>query len=531
MQKMFHRVVIGEGLLFVVCLVCGFTSGDRLPRELMAWVEADAMGRPATLGAYAIVGMAVAGLFPLSLILLLRSSAFGKILFLWVLPILVLALHMLEPFSITDRWTSISGTGLSVGYGLIVGMLLRPEARVAVPFQPPPLPATKQGRGWKIAMWVGGGIVALVIGFFGLCLVIIKVLPEPASEGLVVAEIAPIEADHGMEVVEQSLGTLADRFMENSRNKGIAIGVTRAGSRSIVTRGVGVNEQSLFEIGSVSKTFTGLVLADSVERGVVELEQPIHTLLQKGADPILAEGRPVTLRDLATHRSGFPRLSDNVGLMKRLSGRPYAGFAEADMLAAIGRTKPGKRDFEYSNFGMTVLAHLLARTNEKPFAELQEGVCQQLGLSNTWIRLPDSERGRLLNAHSWGNETPHWFDSGLFIDGAGSTLSSPTDMLNYLEFCLHPEKSGLPEAVQSAIKRHRRGAGKEEGVGLGWQRIEDEDEKLGPIIWHNGATGGFCAYAGLAPKQDVGVVILSNSGDMAAIDLGVQILDALAGRD
>jgi serine-type D-Ala-D-Ala carboxypeptidase/endopeptidase len=527
MQKTFQRVLLCEGLLFVVYLVCGFTTADRLPREVIDWVEADAMGRPATVGIYAIISLVVV-VFPVALTALSRSKAIGRILFLWVLPPLVWALHMLEPVSIGDRWTSLLGTGLAVGYGLIVGLLLSADGSAALPSKPPSLPAPQPGRGRRVALWVAGGIAVLVVDFFGLCLVIIKVLPQPASEDLVVAKLAPIDVDSTPEVLEQALGTLADRFMENAHNKGIAIGVTRGAHRSIVTRGVGVNENSLFEIGSISKTFTGLVLADSVERKVVKLEQPIHTLLANSAEPILAEGQPVTLLDLATHRSGFPRLSDNLGLLQRLSGRPYAGFTEADMLNAIGRTKPGKREFAYSNFGMTVLAHLLARGNGKPFPELQQDVCTRLELTNTWIQLPESERGRLLTAHSWGLETPHWFDSGLFIDGAGSTLSSPAEMLNYLELCLHPDESGLPEAISMAIERQRAGARKGRSIGLAWHR--NEDEKLNPIIWHNGATGGFCAYAGFAPKHNVGVVVLCNSGDMAVSDLGQQILEALAGR-
>jgi|GEM_PF-1867867 len=529
MRQLFRRFVLGELLLFGGYIGVAFYTADKFPKELMDWIEADAMSRPGAFATAAVLALIVAVAFPLSLMLLRAGRRYGRCLFLRILPPLVLGVHVLQPISIGERWSELCFTGVLVGYGFIGGLLFHPEVKEMFAQSPPPLPDAKPDKTRRVILWVVCGAVVCVIGFFGLCLVIIKVLPEPASEGLEVKDIAPLKVDSERDEIDKALAKLTDRFMENERNKGIAIGVIRDGVRTIAVRGSGVRADSLFEIGSISKTFTGLALADAVQSGVVGLEQPIHTLLQSADGPIMAEGKPLTLLDLATHSSGLPRLSGDLGIWKTLSVRPYGGFTAEDLEAALLRTQTGKREYSYSNFGMTVLAHLLGRANETSFPKLQQDLVGRFGLTNTFIELPADLKGRLLAGHRWGLETAYWYDSGVYIDGAGSTLSSVDDMLGYLEFSMNPKQSELKDAIALATQGQRDAGGKTQRIGLGWHR--GEDEKLGPIIWHDGATRGFCAYAGFAPKVKTGVVVLSNSGDMAAIDLGTQIMKALAGHD
>ena len=126
-------------------------------------------------------------------------------------------------------------------------------------------------------------------------------------------------------------------------------------------------------------------------------------------------------------------------------------------------------------------------------------------------------------------ETDYWFDCGAYIDGAGSTVSSVSDMLTYLEAYLDPGATPIAESLRLGMIGHRRIKADKAliKVGLGWRWREDK--KKGPILQHDGATGGFCSYAGFAPRAKTGVVVLVNSGDRAAISLGAQVLVALAG--
>ncbi len=177
--------------------------------------------------------------------------------------------------------------------------------------------------------------------------------PKPLPANWTIPDAAAIDA-------------LIDQRIAGRSGEGIAIGVTGTSGHRVTARGpVGAatfDGNTLFEIGSMSKVFTSLLLADMVQRGEVALDDPAEKYLPAGATMPMRDGRKITLEDLATHRSGLPRLPDNLSF--RDPTNPYADYSEANLLDFLGRyqlTRDIGSTYEYSNLGVGLLGYLLAR--------------------------------------------------------------------------------------------------------------------------------------------------------------------------
>ena len=167
-------------------------------------------------------------------------------------------------------------------------------------------------------------------------------------------------------------------FINRGKSIGLAVALVTPTNATIMTfgrpslsSGAQTRPDTLFEIGSITKTFTGLALAREIERGTVRLDQPVQDCLPPGVE-LPEEARGITLRQLTSHSSGFPRVpadrSPLRGLGMLLFGSdPYAGYTEADLLQSVRtvklESKPGTTGC-YSNFGMT-LARLFARDQSR----------------------------------------------------------------------------------------------------------------------------------------------------------------------
>src|SRR5262249_36772423 len=155
------------------------------------------------------------------------------------------------------------------------------------------------------------------------------------------------------------------------------------------------DEHSLFEIGSITKGFTGLLLADMVRKGEVSLDDPASKYARPGAKLPLRGGKEITLRDLVTHTSGLPRLPPKFAPANPRN--PYADFTEDKLYEALAATeiRGTLNHYEYSNFGFMWLSELLARRLGKPYdAALKERVLDPLGMSETAIILTEEQLKR-----------------------------------------------------------------------------------------------------------------------------------------
>jgi CubicO group peptidase (beta-lactamase class C family) len=276
-------------------------------------------------------------------------------------------------------------------------------------------------------------------------------------------------------------------------------------------------ERAVFEIGSITKVFTALLLAIAAERGEVGLDDPVVEHLPSGTRVPMRGGRPITLVHLATHTSGLPRLPPgSVVRAFRHRDDPYADLSIDDVLAALGKTRPrsgaGER-FRYSNYGAGLLGIALAHAAATDFETLvRERITTPLGLRDTVISLSEDHRTRLAAGTSWrGGPAGLWTIPGL--TGAGALRSTAADLLVFIraQMGMLP---GVPEELAAAIRsshRDRASGGRLTPgmrVGLGWLHVGMGRQKV-RILMHNGGTGGYRSFIGWAPASGHGVVALS----------------------
>jgi serine-type D-Ala-D-Ala carboxypeptidase/endopeptidase len=276
----------------------------------------------------------------------------------------------------------------------------------------------------------------------------------------------------------------------------------------------GVDSGSVFQIGSVTKAFTGLLLADSAARGEVQLSDPGTDYLP-GASP----GR-VTLVELATHTSGLPRLPPGLLIYALLRPRnPYASYPESSFLRAARRwlaKAPGAQPYAYSNFGAAALGRLLGEAAQVPYQRLvEERICRPLIMTAT------SLDARPVQGYSHGRKVPPW-DLGP-MPAAGGLYSTAGDMAKLLTACLRPQGTPLAESAPLALATHAvRGPRAE--MGLGWHQALRDGRR---VSWHNGMTGGYSSMIALDIERQLAVVALSNRGTPAPSPLDAVVMGAI----
>jgi len=303
----------------------------------------------------------------------------------------------------------------------------------------------------------------------------------------------------------------AQAFVENTLF-GVAVGVFESGTEHTVFAGhqsIGgppPDQNTLFELGSVTKTFTGLLLADAVGRNEVKLDQPIAELLGPNASVPRFDDREIHLVDLATQTSGLPRLPTNMGLLVNPLN-PYSGYTVDDLNKFLAKYKlerePGK-EYEYSNLGMGLLGNGLATRAGKTYEELvQQRICGPLGMTDTVIALSDAQTSRMASGFDLlGLPTMHWDVPAL--PGCGAIRSTLHDMLIYLRANLSPDSTPLAKAIALSheprfkISKSDTKPAKKLEIGLAWHITTEGDNK---IIWHNGMTGGYSALVALEPDD------------------------------
>ncbi len=327
---------------------------------------------------------------------------------------------------------------------------------------------------------------------------------------------------------DSTLLALIQGRVEEGGSKGIVLGVREAdGTYRIVAFGdpgpgaLPLDSRSVFEIGSITKIFTGILLAEMAARGEVAPEDPVQPYLPDGVEMPNGEGGPIRLVDLATHYSGLPRLPDN--LVPSDPGNPYADYTFDQLYDFLGRhtlRRPVGAEQEYSNLGTGLLGHVLARARGTTWEALvRERILGPLGMEMSGVTLTTQMEEHLARGHSSvGGVVRNW-DLPVFA-GAGALRSNMEDMLVFLEANLGPAMSPLEEAMRES-HRPRRAGGEGMEVGMNWFIRNTEHHR---IIWHNGGTGGYRAFLGFDPDRQVGVVVLTNSA-RSADDIGFHLLD------
>jgi serine-type D-Ala-D-Ala carboxypeptidase/endopeptidase len=309
------------------------------------------------------------------------------------------------------------------------------------------------------------------------------------------------------------------------------------------TNNTNVDQNTIFAIGSNTKVFTTVLLAEMVEEGLVKLNDPIDKYLPPNVTIPQYKGHKITIEDLATHTSGLPEfpsnycpsfaisnaqsLEDKVQHVRNLMSCTK-NFTIGQLYQSLSNTTltrdPGSK-YEYSTFGTGLLGRILTlKSNMSSYDELlTERILNVLGMNSTSIYLSDEQKSRLAIGHLSGRELPLFNISNPLVPGGG-LYSSADDLLKFISANIGLIKTKLDSAMQTShLIRHSTGflipnniavSGKngdiELYIGLGWLVTTNLGNE---IIWHNGGTiGGYNAFMGFNPDTKRGIVVLCNTG-------------------
>jgi CubicO group peptidase (beta-lactamase class C family) len=322
---------------------------------------------------------------------------------------------------------------------------------------------------------------------------------------------------------------LVERIDKLRQSVGIVVGIIEPQGRRVVAYG-GLDSgdprpldgDTVFEIGSITKVFTSLLLADMVERGEVRLTDPVGNYLPGHVRVPELHGGQITLKDLSMHMSSLPRMPANVDSSD--PANPFADYSVANLYEFLSNYQLPRdvgSGFEYSNLGGALLGHVLARRSGMDYGALVETrITRPLGMDNTRIPLTGEMREHLALGHGYGlAPTANW-DLGA-LDAAGALHSTANDLLTFLAANLGYTNTRLSRAMASMIQARQKIS--EGEIGLGWFiRKYDGVE----IVSHGGSTGGYRSFIGYDPGARVGVVVLSNAGTGAGVeDIGIHLLN------
>jgi serine-type D-Ala-D-Ala carboxypeptidase/endopeptidase len=367
-------------------------------------------------------------------------------------------------------------------------------------------------------------------------------------------------AGAGSDSPPAALKTRIDRFAKPLVEKkygvvGLMVGVSKPdggrefhGYGKTKLDGFAPTKQTLFEIGSVTKTFTGLLLAQMVESKQLKLDDPVR--LRLPADFVMPKRgqQELTLLELATHSSGLPRLPPNQyreallgGLIAAFSGGdplqdPYGRFDAAQLRKGLAEIKLKRQQtpkFDYSNLGVGLLGFSLSHKAGTTYEQLvRTRITEPLGMDDTVQHVSEKQRARLADGHA---DKSRRVDRWTFTDaaaGAGGLCSTAEDMIVLLEAESGRTQTRLAAAMQMTQEK-RVTLSSTTGLGIAWFFI---DLPRGHRVWwHSGATNGYSSFAAFCRAPQAAVVLLCNTGPLAtggAIDkFGLNLIGEMIGDE
>ncbi|MDQ6723883.1 MAG: beta-lactamase family protein [Thermoproteota archaeon] len=349
-------------------------------------------------------------------------------------------------------------------------------------------------------------------------------------------------------ITDQIKALIIDLIDKNKTNAAIAIGFVNPDGTQFYGHGklsntsnATVDQNTIFAIGSNTKVFTTILLADMVNKGLIKLDDPIEKYLPSNVKVPQYKGHKITIEDLVTHTSGLPEFPDNycpsfdpkktavqdsvqyrINLMNCIKNYTFDQLYQGLSNTTISR-EPGSK-YEYSTFGSGLLGHILTlKSNMSSYDELlKHNILDVLGMNDTSFVISDSQKSRLAVGHFNGQELPTWNMSNPLAPG-GALHSTASDMLKFLSANMGLIKTKLDNAMQeSHLIRHSTGQvlpnnlqasvnedNIEGYIGLGWFVTTNFGHE---VIWHNGGIiGGYNAYMAFNPTTERGIVILCNT--------------------
>jgi CubicO group peptidase (beta-lactamase class C family) len=326
---------------------------------------------------------------------------------------------------------------------------------------------------------------------------------------------------------------MRDRIDSARQSVGIVVCSFDSGQHRIVAHGSSdagnsrpLDGETVFEIGSITKVFTALLLAEMVTRGEVALDDPVSKYLPATVKMPSRDGKHISLLDLATYTSGLPRNPDDLSLA---SENPFAAYTVDQLYTFLSRHAlrfdPGTH-YEYANLGFGLLGHVLSLKADTGYEDLVVSrICAPLGLTDTRITLTGSMSERLAQGHLATLKVgPNW--DFLALAGAGALRSTANDLLKFMRaICLGDSSAPLRPAIDMLLRTRRPTDSANAKVGLGcFVRSGNDDE----IVWKDGMTGSYASYAGFSTRRRCGAIVLSNAAN-SVNDIGFRLTNPAYG--
>jgi CubicO group peptidase (beta-lactamase class C family) len=326
--------------------------------------------------------------------------------------------------------------------------------------------------------------------------------------------------------LDKAVDSASQPYIRLLPTTGLSIGILINGKKIFYGYGETVkdngqlpNQHSIYEIGSISKTFTAILLADAVEKGLVKLDDPVSKYFPDSVPALTYLGTPVTLKMLSNHSSGIPRMPDNFHPAD--GENPYKDYGNQELYSFYKTFKldriPGTK-YEYSNLAAATLGVILEKLYRKSYEDLfVETICDPLGMNETreFIRKKDSARF-VKGYNEQGKYNSQWdFDA---LAPAGSIRSTASDMLLYANAQLGNGPAALEKDIKLAqAKTFSDGAVQ---TALAWHYMKPGKDE---IIGHSGGTGGFRTLLAINLEKKFAVIVLSNTS-IAVDDVGNSIM-------
>ena len=293
-----------------------------------------------------------------------------------------------------------------------------------------------------------------------------------------------------------------------------------------------VDANTIFEIGSISKVFTTLLMAQMEEQGDLKFSDHAQRFLPAGVtmptqeeiSPQSGETPPthITLEHLATHTSGLPRIPSN--FQPKDPSNPYADYTFQqmyDFLSSYELEAEVGQEPAYSNLGMGLLGHILGLQAGKSYEELLiVRICEPLGMDSTTTKPRSRDAPRVAGAHMGITPVSAWEFAALA--GCGDINSTASDMLIFAAANLGQMNTPLLNTMRRCHAPRVTSANSPIKIGLGWHVLGQPGRE---IVWHNGGTGGFASFMGLRPDTGEGVIVLSNASYRGVDRIGFHLLD------
>jgi CubicO group peptidase (beta-lactamase class C family) len=323
-------------------------------------------------------------------------------------------------------------------------------------------------------------------------------------------------------------------FFSKTKAPGLMIGVSQNGKRNFYSYGLSDSASkktfgptTIFEIGSITKTFSANLLFQLHEEGLLDMEKPVSSFLppSTGNDTVLNK---IILKKIASQQSGLPRLPSNLDKIKEYAlMQPYKYYKKEYLyqyLSTLKNITPGK--YAYSNLGFGLLSTIEENASGLSFESLlKKYIFNPLSMNNSYTGVK-AMTADTATGYFYGRPADYWdFDC---LAGAGAIKSNAADMLSYLEahYSNQPEKfSTIVQKITVPVGPAAPGM----QICYGWHTLEDLKHR---VFWHNGGTYGFSTFAAFEPISKTSIILAANSFSVnAALDkLAVDLLILLMGK-